>query len=158
MSLSFNLGDFVIVRRATDKGHKLQIKWTGPAVITAVHGKLVYGVTPLTNDKEERVHSARLLPYQDQLLDTTVPEKWLEFADRITSTYEKVESIMDLKKEDENFYFHVKWDGPPDPRDWTWQEAQNLNADIPEIVQKYVNETTDKPNLRKQVKDLLKLN
>ena len=65
---------------------------------------------------------------------------------------------MDLKKEDEKFYFHVKWDGLPDPRDWTWQEAKNLNADIPEIVQKYVNETTDKPNLLKQVKDLLKLN
>ena len=74
VSPSFNIGDFVIVRRATDKGHKLQFKWTGPAVITAVHGKLVYGVTPLTNDKEERVHSARLLPYQDQLLDTTVPK------------------------------------------------------------------------------------
>jgi len=35
---SFEVGDFVLVRRANDRGHKLRFRWYGPCRVTAVHG------------------------------------------------------------------------------------------------------------------------
>lgn len=40
---TFSVGDFVLVRRATDRGHKLNFKWIGTCRITSVHGQLIYG-------------------------------------------------------------------------------------------------------------------
>lgn len=47
---SFSVGDFVPVRKATDRGHKLRFKWFGPCRVTAVHGLLVYSITTLSDD------------------------------------------------------------------------------------------------------------
>jgi len=72
---SFEVGDFVLVRRANDNGHKLRFRWFGPWRITAVHGALVYSVSPLSGDKTERVHCARLLKYRDSLQGKPVSQK-----------------------------------------------------------------------------------
>ncbi len=58
---SFAVGDFVLVRRATDRGHKLRFRWFGSCRITSVHGQLVYGITPLRGGKTDRIHCAWLL-------------------------------------------------------------------------------------------------
>lgn len=48
---SFSIGDFVLVRRATDRGHKRQLNWCGTRQIPAVYSPLVYGVTSLQGGK-----------------------------------------------------------------------------------------------------------
>ena len=68
ISLFFTVGDFFLVRRAIDCGHKLQFRWFGPCRVTSVHGDLVYGVTPLRGGKTGRFYCARLLKYRDTLL------------------------------------------------------------------------------------------
>lgn len=131
---SFAIGDFVLVRRAVDRGHKLKFRWFGPCRITPVHGSLVYGVTPLQGGKSARVHCARLLKNRDSLLGTTVPDDMLELAERSESRYEIIEKIIDVGTADDGFFFQVKWDGLPDERDYTWQPITELFTDVPDMV------------------------
>lgn len=58
---SFSIGDFVLLRRATDRDHKLSFKWKGPRRTVAVHSPLVYSVERLTGGSIENVHSVGLL-------------------------------------------------------------------------------------------------
>lgn len=37
----FDVGDFVLVRRTQDPGHKMSFKWYGPRLIVETHGSLV---------------------------------------------------------------------------------------------------------------------
>lgn len=67
---SFAIGDFILVRRAVDNGHKLRFRWFGPCRISAVHNALVYSMTTLSNLRTERVHAARLIKYNDSLHGT----------------------------------------------------------------------------------------
>lgn len=131
---SFCVGDLVLVRRATDRGHKLQFKWCGPRQVTSVHSPLVYGVTPLRGGSPERIHCARLLKYKDSLLGTTVHPEILELADRTESRYEVAERIREVGEDGKKLFLRVEWEGLPDERDWTWQPLSELYADIPEMV------------------------
>ena len=117
---NFSVGDFVLVRRASDKGHKLKFRWFGPRRITSVHGPLVYGVTPLRGGNAERVHCARLLLYPDSLLGTTVPDEVLDLADRTESRYETTDRITDIGEKHDGIFLRIQWDGLPYEHDWTW--------------------------------------
>lgn len=136
---SFNVGDFVVVRRASDRGHKLRFKWFGPLRITAVHSPLVYSVTSLSNGKTERVHCARILKYDDSLQGSTVPQEMIDIALRTEARYEVVEKILDIGEAPDGIFFQVQWDGLPDKEDWTWQPAADLYADIPDGVRHFLS-------------------
>ena len=138
VSPSFTLGDLVLVRRATDRGHKLRFKWSGPCRITAVHGPLVYGVTTLVSNKTERVHCASLLKYDDSLQGSTIPEDMLDLSERTESRFEVVEKIVNPGEAQDGLFFQVKWEGLPEKRDWTWQPIKDLYTDIPDIVSTYL--------------------
>lgn len=69
----FTISDFVLFRRATDRGHKIQFRWFGPCRITAVYSPLVYGASPLRDGKTDRFHCARPITYKDSLLGKPVP-------------------------------------------------------------------------------------
>lgn len=71
---SFDVGDFVLVRRTKKCGNRLHFKWFVPCRFTAIDGPLVYSVTNLSDSKTERIHSSRLLKYDDSLLGTEVPQ------------------------------------------------------------------------------------
>lgn len=116
---SFSIGDFVLVRQATDRGHKLRFKWFGPCRITAVHGPLVYGVTSLSTRGTQRVHAARLIKYNDSLNGAEVPQEVINLADNSESRYEVVSEIVDIGQDKDEIWFRVIWDGLPDERDWT---------------------------------------
>ena len=47
----FEICDFVLVRRAVDRGHKLQYKWVGPLRIEQVHSPLVYTVAKFNGNR-----------------------------------------------------------------------------------------------------------
>ena len=113
----FTVGDFVLVRRAVDRGHKLQFRRSGPSRVTSVHGDLVYGVTSLRGGKIERGHCARLLKYRDSLLGKPVPQDMLDLTERAESRYEVIEKIVDLGQDCDGLFFRVQWEGLPDERD-----------------------------------------
>lgn len=50
----FAVGDFVLVRRAQEKGHKNLFGWIGPRRITKVMGELVYKIEELITHKAEK--------------------------------------------------------------------------------------------------------
>ena len=60
----FGLGDFVLVRRAQNKGHKQSFRWVGPWRVVNVIGELVYDVENVITNEMERVHASRLLTYR----------------------------------------------------------------------------------------------
>lgn len=57
-------GDFVLVRRAVSKGHKLQFIWTGLRRIVSVKSDLLYEVKDLLDSKRAMVHARRLQLYR----------------------------------------------------------------------------------------------
>ncbi len=67
VSPNFTNRDFVLVRRAIDKGHKLSSRWLGPRKIARVINNLVYEVSKLEGSNPEHVHASRLLLYREGL-------------------------------------------------------------------------------------------
>lgn len=57
----FEVGDFVLVRRAFDRGHKLQYKWFGLLHIDQVHSPLFYSVAKFIGTDSQRVHVTCLI-------------------------------------------------------------------------------------------------
>lgn len=66
----FAYGDFVLVRRAQDKGHKQSFRWIGARRITKVIGELVYEIEQLIAHNTENVHAVRLLLYGANIIKT----------------------------------------------------------------------------------------
>lgn len=116
-SPSFQVGDFVLVRRANDLGHKLRFKWYGPCRIDSVHSPLVYSVTSLHNEKKDRVHCACIIKYRDSLLGKNVPKEMLDLAETTESRYEVAENIKDIGEAPDGLFFRVQWEGLSDQRD-----------------------------------------
>ncbi|MEM1369509.1 MAG: RNase H-like domain-containing protein [Cyanobacteria bacterium P01_H01_bin.15] len=139
ISPSFAIGDFVLVRRATDRGHKLKFKWSGPKRITAIHSPLVYGISSLRGGTAERVHCTRMIKYNDGFLGKEVPKEILELADMSESRYEIAEKITDVGEDNESLFLRVQWEGLPDERDWTWHSLSDLFTDIPDMVKEFLS-------------------
>ena len=154
---SFAIGDFVLVRRANDRGHKLRFRWYGPSRITAVHSPLVYGITSLQGGKVDRVHCARLIKYRDSLLGEPVPKEMIDLAERIESRYDIVDKITDVGEAPDGLFLRVQWQGLPDKRDWTWQPASELYADIPDTVTDFLKTFKSKKNLVSKIKRQLSI-
>ncbi len=62
--VNFEKGDFVLVRRAHKKGHKLSFKLVGPRRIVAVKSNWIYDVVDLVSGKQETIHASLLTPYR----------------------------------------------------------------------------------------------
>ncbi len=127
---SFAVGEFVLFRRATDRGHKLRFSLFGTCRITSVHGQLVYGIAPLRESKTERVS---VLKYRDSLLVKQISQDMLALAERTESHYEVIEKIFDLDQDQNGLFFQVQWDGPHDNHGYTWQHAKELYIDVPDL-------------------------
>ena len=108
VSPTFVIGDFVLVRRSNDRGHKLRFKWYGPCRITAIYSPLVYGVTSLLGSKTERVHCARLIKYRDSFLAEPAPDAMLHFAATTEAHFEIVESITGVGEAPDGLLFRVQ--------------------------------------------------
>ena len=157
VSPSFVVGDFVLVRRANDRGHKLRFRWFGPCRIKAVHSPHVYSIAPLRGGKTELVHCARLIKYRDSLLCKPVPKEMMDLAERTESRYEVVEKILDIGEAPDGLFFRVQWEGLPDKRDWTWKAVSELYADIPDIVTDFLRTFKSKKTLVSKVKRQLSI-
>lgn len=64
--------------------------------------------------------------------------------DRTTSKYEVVDQIIDLRKLENVFWLRVRWEGLPEPQDYTWATLEDLFEDIPDMVQEYLRTSSKK--------------
>lgn len=142
----FEIGDFVLVRRAVDRGHKLQYKWFGPLRVEQVHSPLVYSVAKFNGTDLQRVHATRLIRYRPKLEGTNVPQDILDLADHTTAKFETIGSFVDLAEDaDQTIMTRVCWDGIPDARDWTWHKAEHMYEDVPDMFLEYLDSIKDGP-------------
>ncbi len=63
---NFSVGDFVFVRRAQDRGHKLNFRWIGPRRVVGIVSDLVYDVAKLDGsvDGARALRATASLPRQ----------------------------------------------------------------------------------------------
>lgn len=92
---SFNVGDFVPVRRAQNLEHKLKFRWFGSQRTTTVVSDLVYDVKKLNGTDFERVDCARLKLYCTSVEKAAVLLQLLELTEQTEYKYEVVERIFD---------------------------------------------------------------
>ncbi len=102
--INFEKGDFVLVRRAYKKGHKLSFKCVGPPRIVAVKSKLIYDVVDLVSGKQKTIHASRLTPYRVDWEGTDVREKLLSYAEHSEAIYQDFVEILDIKKVDGSYW------------------------------------------------------
>jgi len=154
---NFHVGDFVLVRRAQDRGHKLNFRWIGPRRITNVVSELVYDVTKLDGSGTERVHAARLKTYRARAENEYVSPTLLELAERTESRYEIVERIHDVGEDKDGMFLNVEWAGLPDRRDWTWNPLGEMYEDVPQLVTDFLRNVRGRKRLVTKAKELLTL-
>lgn len=154
---SLHVGDFVLVRRANDRGHKLRFRWFGPCAVSKVFSAHVYGITPLRGGNEERVHCARLIKYRDALNGQPVPKDMMDLAEQTDSRYEIVDRIVDVGEAPDGLFFQVQWEGLPDKRDFTWQPIGDMYADIPDVVEAFLETFKGKRPIVGKIKRQLSL-
>ncbi len=90
---NFSAGDFVLVRRAQEKNHKMCFRWQCPHRITGVVSDLVYDVSNLTDTKTERVQCAQHKLYRPREEGSKVSEEMLLLAEHTEARFELVEKI-----------------------------------------------------------------
>ena len=131
---NFCVGDFVLVRKARNSGHKLAYKWQGPKRISDIVSPLVYEVTSLISDEKEKVHASRLHYYHSQLVGAEVSKDLLSYATHTEAHYEIIERILDIKIDRGVFWLKIEWEGLPDADDITWEIMLQIFEDAPETV------------------------
>ncbi len=137
---NFTVGDFVVVRRAQDRGHKLRFKWTEPRRITGVLSDLVYEISGLVEDKIEIFHASRILLYKPALDNATVSERTMQHAAHTEAKYEINDELMDIKKKKiGDMFVLTRWVGLPDKCDFTWQSLKELHEDVPDMLKKFLS-------------------
>lgn len=75
----------------------------------------------------------------------------LDLADRTETRFEVVKRILDVEKAPDGLFFQVRWEALADKRDWTWQSATDLYKNIPNMVKTFLQITTKKQKLVKNV-------
>lgn len=130
----FREGDFVLVRRAHDRGHKQEFRWTGPRVVVRVLSETVYEVKCLITEKKEIVHASRLLLYRSDLDGKPVSSRLMKQVEHLEARYEMIERLHNIDETNEGIFIQVQWLGQPDRTDWTWQPLLQLYEDVPERV------------------------
>ena len=93
---NYSIGDFVLVRRAQNKGYKQAFHCVGPRRITAIVGDMVYDVENVLTHVVERVHAARPLLYRADSDVNSLSEDLTKHIEHIKATYELVEQLTDI--------------------------------------------------------------
>ena len=85
ISHQFNIGDFVLIRTAQDRSHKLSFRWRGPQRISRIIGDAVYEVENLFNGEVDTVHASRIILYRDDLNGKQPSEKLMRQLQHVES-------------------------------------------------------------------------
>lgn len=132
--INFEVGDFVLVRAVRKQQHKLSFNWVGPRRIIRTSGHCTFIVENIINGKTETVHARRIMKYNVKFDGKDVPLDIIESAKHNEETYEIVEKLHDAKLVEGEIKILVEWQGLPDKQDWTWENAENLHIDVPDLL------------------------
>jgi len=136
---NFRVGDFVLVRRSTKKGHKLKFQWIGPRRVTAVKSALVFEVEDLLNThKRDVVHSRRLILYRSDMDGKEVDPNLLRAAEHTETVYQDAQALRAIRLKDGRLEIQVEWEGLPDTVDRTWEPLQQVNEDLPQLLENFL--------------------
>ena len=152
---NFSVGDFVLVRRAQDKGHKQTFRWLGPRRVVNIVGELVYDIEKIVTGDVERVHAARLITYRANKENEPVSKELMAHAEHSEARYELVENLKDITgNAKDGMWVLVEWCGLPDRKDWTWQHLEELHQDVPDRVDGFL-EKIKKREIAQEAKEIL---
>lgn len=135
---NFETGDFVLVRRAQKKGHKLQFVWRGPRRIVAVNSGWVYQVEDLVNGRKETVHASRLVLYRSGLDGKELDSILLRCAEHSETAYQDARALRGIREND-GIEMLVEWQGLPDEMDLTWEPLQQVYEDLPGFLEDFLH-------------------
>ena len=131
-------GDFVLVQRATKKGHKLSLMWLGPRRIVDVKSELVYEVEDIIHGKREVVHARRLLLYRADMDGKPVDERLLRAAEHADTVYLYANSIQSIRSRDGHIEVQIEWGGLPEEMDMTWEPLLQVQEDMPQLLEAFL--------------------
>lgn len=134
----FEIRDFVLVRRAHDKGHKLKFMWCGPRRIVNVKSAWVYVVQNILSSKQETVHARRLMKYKSDIDGKEVDPGLLSYAEHLETSYQDSLALRAIRARDNHIEILVEWDGLPDELDQTWEPLQQVSEDLPGMLQDFL--------------------
>ena len=137
--VNFARGDFVLVRRAVDHGHKLNYRWVGPRRVLAEISPLVFETEDMVTGQVERAHARRLLFYRPDLDGAKVDSRLLASAEHSTMVYQVALAIRAIRERDGEIELNVEWDGLPDSVDMTWEPLERLHEDLPGMVEDFLH-------------------
>ena len=119
--VKFGRGYFVLVRRAVDRGHKLNYRWVGPRRVLSELSPLVFEVEDLVSVQTEHVHARRLIEYRADADYQTVDPPLVALAEHSTTTYQVAVGIRAIREVFGEITVQVEWDGLLDDEDLSWK-------------------------------------
>jgi hypothetical protein len=132
------VGEFVLARVPVRR-NKLRVQWLGPYRVADTVNKWVYVLQDVVTGKRKTVHVDRMRWYADSDLAVTEDLKNQVAYD----SQFNVDSIVDWRDTDEGtIELRVRWLGFEANED-SWEPAQRLHQDVPEIVQQYLSSVED---------------
>eukprot|EP00924_Labyrinthula_sp_SR-Ha-C_P002515 snap_masked-scaffold_16-processed-gene-6.63-mRNA-1 protein AED:1.00 eAED:1.00 QI:0/-1/0/0/-1/1/1/0/277 len=143
--LQYKLGEWVMIssENARRKRMKLKLKWQGPFQITEIVSLNVYKTISLTG-KLFTVHVLRMWWYDGSLFEP--PAELVEHFKRDYGAL-VVERIFYLKVNMEGCFALIRWLGFT-KRDDSWEPLETLVEVVPNLVRKYLLDTTGKSKLK----------
>lgn len=133
-----------MVRRATERGHKLQYRWIGPRRVTKIVSEVVFEVSNLLTNKAEVVHASRLRFFSAAKENSEVPSYFIDHAEHSEAIYDTVEKISSLREVDSKIWVQLQWENPKDEVEQTWHPLQEVNVDIPDMLKNYLKKCKTK--------------
>ena len=149
--INFSTGDFVLVRRPTSKGHKLQFKWMGPRRVLQATSNQVFEVEDLITGKKEVVHARRLQLYRSDMEGKPVDPELTKHIQHLEAIYQDALKFVGIRLQNDIIDVQVEWVGLPDEVDYTWEPLKQVHEDIPELLFKFLS-SPGQPRLKAQAK------
>ena len=135
---SFQIGDFVLVRCPSKRGHKLRFHWRGPRRVVQTKSAWVYQVEDLTRGKREAVHVRRMILYRADMDGIEVDSALFKAAKHSEEVVENARALRDIREENGSIAIQIEWDGLPDDVDLTCEPLESVKEDLPGMLHDFL--------------------
>ena len=140
-----NIGDLVLVAQAVPQ-NKLAMRWTGPHVVTDAINQYVFAVEPVLPAPQRRktilAHIVRIRRFSNAALGTAADREQIEAAALNDFPAHFVQRIITHRMNNITLQLLVRWLGFDRAGD-TWQDAADIAASVPDIVEDYLRNNPD---------------